>query len=138
MTSPEPHSDSHADKRSPPGLLGTFRNILQTCLAIIHTRLELITTEIEEEIQRAATILLWVLIALFFASLTVLMLTVTLLIVFWDDHRVLASSLITASFFVIAVVMALLARGSLKARDGFLSASVEALKRDREALQRKL
>ncbi len=119
-----------------PGLLGAARRMLATLIAIVHTRLELFTTEIEEEIHRAASILLWSLVALFFGSLTVLMLAVTVLVVFWDTNRILAASLITGTFLLLTAVFALLARARLRAKPHFMSASIAELKRDREALER--
>jgi uncharacterized membrane protein YqjE len=110
--------------------------MLATVIALVHTRLELFTTEIEEEIQRAASILLWALVALFFGTLTVLFSAVTVLIVFWDENRVLAAGLITATFLLLTLVFALLARARLKAKPRFMSASIEELKRDRESLER--
>jgi uncharacterized membrane protein YqjE len=130
----QPASDSEPPKR--PGLLDSARRMLATFIALIHTRLELFTTEIEEEIQRAAGILLWGLVALFFGSLTVLMIAMTILIVFWDDNRVLAASLITATFLVLTGVFGFLARARLRAKPRFMASSVEELKRDREALER--
>jgi len=116
--------------------LDAAKRMLATILALVHTRLELFTTEIEEEIHRAASILLWGLVALFFGSLTVLFIAVTLLIVFWDANRILAASLITASFLVLTLVFALLARARVRAKPRFMAASIEELKRDREALER--
>ncbi len=101
-----------------------------------HTRLELFTTEIEEEIHRAANILMWALVALFFGSLTVLMLAFTVIIIFWDDHRILAAALVTATFLLATVIFALLARSHVKAKTRFMAASIEELKRDRESLDR--
>ena len=118
------------------GFLGSLHRLATTFVALAHTRLELVTTEVEEEVHRAASILLWTLVALFFGSLFVLMLAVTLLIVFWEEHRVLAASLITAMFLAAAVVTALVARARLRAKPRFLAASIEELKRDREALER--
>jgi uncharacterized membrane protein YqjE len=129
-------SDSEGGRPRRPGVLDAARRMFATILALIHTRVELFTTEIEEEIQRAASILLWGLVALFFGSLTVLFVAVTVLIVFWDSNRILAASLITASFLVLTLVFALLARARLRSKPRFMSASIEELKRDREALER--
>ncbi len=129
-----PEADA-ADER-PQGLLGSLRRMFATVLALVHTRVELFTTEIEEEIQRAAGILLWALVALFFGSLTVLFLAVLVLIVFWEDHRVLAASLITAAFLVLTVTFAMLARARLRAKPRFMAATIEELKRDRATLER--
>jgi uncharacterized membrane protein YqjE len=117
-------------------LMDSAKRMLATVIALVHTRLELFTTEIEEEIQRAASILLWGLVALFFGSLTVLMIAFTVIIVFWDDHRVLAAVLVTATFLLMTLIFGLLARARLKAKVRFMAASIEELKRDREALDR--
>jgi uncharacterized membrane protein YqjE len=116
--------------------MDSAKRMLATIIALVHTRLELFTTEIEEEIQRAASILLWALVALFFGSLTVLMIAFTVIIVFWDDHRVLAAALVTATFLLVTLVFGLLARSRLKAKARFMAASIEELKRDRESLDR--
>src|ERR1043165_673360 len=129
-------SESDGDRpRRMGGVVDAAKRMLATILALVHTRLELFTTEIEEEIHRAASILLWGLVALFFGSLTVLFIAVTVLIVFWDVNRILAASLITASFLVLTLVFALLARARVRAKPRFMAASIEELKRDREALE---
>lgn len=132
----EPEEEGSAEPPRPAGILGALKRMLATLAALLHTRLELFTTEIEEEIQRAASILLWTLIALFFGSLTVLMLAVTVLVVFWDDNRILAATLITVTFLALTVIFVLLARARLKAKPRFMAASIEELKRDRESLER--
>jgi uncharacterized membrane protein YqjE len=134
-----PEEELGPDEEAPPrpsGLMDSAKRMLATVIALVHTRLELFTTEIEEEIQRAVGILLWGVIALFFGSLTVLMIAFTVIIIFWDDHRILAASLVTATFLVMTFVFALLARARLRAKDRFMGASIEELRRDREALDR--
>jgi uncharacterized membrane protein YqjE len=133
----EPYESVQESERAKrPGLMDAAKRMLATLIALVHTRLELFTTEIEEEIQRAASILLWALVALFFGSLTVLMIAMTILIVFWDENRVLAASLITATFLLLTAIFAFLARTRLRAKARFMAASIEELKRDREALER--
>lgn len=117
-------------------VMDSAKRMLATILALVSTRVELFTTEIEEEIQRAASILMWALVALFFGSLSVLMVAFTVMVIFWDDHRILAAVLVTASFLLATVVFGLLARSRLKAKSRFMAASIEELKRDREALDR--
>jgi uncharacterized membrane protein YqjE len=117
-------------------LMDSAKRMLATVIALVSTRLELFTTEIEEEIQRAASILMWALVALFFGSLTVLMVAFTVIIIFWDDHRILAAVFVTTTFLLATLVFGLLARSRLKAKTHFMAASIEELKRDREALDR--
>ncbi len=77
----------------PLGLLASIRHFGATIVALIYTRIELIATEFEEELQRGVVIFLWMMLALFFGTLSVLMLAVTLLVIFWDEHRVLVAAL---------------------------------------------
>jgi uncharacterized membrane protein YqjE len=131
--------DDYPEGERPPrsaGLMDSAKRMLATLIALVSTRLELFTTEIEEEIQRAASILMWALVALFFGSLTVLMIAFTVIIIFWEDHRILAAVLVTASFLLATLIFALLARSRLKAKTRFMAASIEELKRDRDALDR--
>lgn len=117
------------------GLVDSLRRMFATLLAIVHTRVELLTTELEEEIQRAVGILLWALAAMFFAGLTVIMLAMTILIVAWDEHRVLAASLITVAFLVLTAAAGLVARQRFQSRQPLLSATLEEFRKDRDALE---
>lgn len=119
-----------------PSLMDSAKRMLATLIALVHTRLELFTTEIEEEIHRAASVLLWALVALFFGSLFVMMIGFTVIVVFWDDHRVLAASVVTGAYLLGTVVFGLLARARLRAKTRFMAASIDELKRDRESLDR--
>jgi len=121
----------------PLGLLALIRHFGATIVALIYTRIELLATEFEEELQRGVVILVWAMLALFFGALSVLMLAVTLLVIFWDDHRILVAALITGAFIVITAVMGFLAQARIRSKPRFLAASIEELKRDRAYLERK-
>jgi uncharacterized membrane protein YqjE len=121
----------------PLGLIALIRHFGATIVALIYTRIELLATEFEEELQRGVIILVWTMLALFFGALSVLMLAVTLLVIFWDDHRILVAALITAAFIAITAVMGFLAQARVKSKPRFLAASIEELKRDRAYLERK-
>ena len=119
----------------PLGLLASIRHFGATIVALLHTRIELLTTEVEEELQRGIYILVWIMLALLFGGLSVLMLAATLIIIFWDDHRILVAALITAAFMTTAVVMVYLANARVKEKPRFMAASIEELKRDRAYLE---
>jgi len=121
----------------PLGLFALIRHFGATIVALVYTRIELLATEFEEELQRGVVILVWIMFALFFGALSVLMLAVTLLVIFWDEHRVLVAALITGLFIAITAVMGLLAQARVRAKPRFLAASIEELKRDRAYLERK-
>ena len=121
----------------PPGLLALIRHFGATIVALIYTRIELIVTEVEEELQRGVVILVLAILALFFGVLSVLMLAVTLLVIFWDDHRVLVAALITVVFVAITAVLGFFTQSRVRIKPRFLAASIEELKRDRAFLERK-
>jgi uncharacterized membrane protein YqjE len=122
----------------PPGLLASIRHFGATMIALLHTRIELLSTEVEEELQRGVIILLWMMLALLFGGLAIVMLAVTLLVIFWDEHRVAVAVLITVTFIVAAGVMAYLARARIADKPRFMAATIEELKRDRAYLEHKL
>lgn len=117
-----------------PGLFDSARRLLARLLALAQTRLELLTTELSLEVQRAVALLLWGFVALFFGGLAVLMLTLTLVIAFWEDHRLLAAALAALFFLAVTVTSMLVVRHRLRTRGPLLGASLEELRRDVEAL----
>jgi uncharacterized membrane protein YqjE len=119
------------------GLLALIRHIGATIVALLHTRIELLATEFEEELQRRFIIFLWMMLALLFGGLSIIMLAITLLIIFWDDHRVLAAVLITSAFVITAIAMGYLAQARMKYKPRFMAASLEELKRDHAQLERR-
>jgi uncharacterized membrane protein YqjE len=128
----EPESRPRADP--PAGLFASMRRMLETLLAITQTRLELVTTEIEEELHRVAEILLWTFVVVFFAGLTVLMLAFLVVVAFWEDHRLLAASLTALGFVAVTGIALLVVRAKARARPKLLEGTIEEIKRDREAL----
>lgn len=122
--------------KRPLGLLALARHFGATLVALLHTRVELLATEFEEELQRGIIILLSLMLMLLFGALSILMLAVTLLVIFWDEHRVLVAVLITVTFVIMTAITGALARARLIRRPRFLAASIEELKRDRAHLER--
>ncbi len=119
---------------APAGLFASLRRMLATLLELGSTRLELVSVEVQEQIEYATGVLLWGIAAMFFASLTVLLLALTIVIVFWDEHRLLAAGLVTVGFALITVAAIVIVRRRLDRRPRFLSASAGELKRDAAAL----
>jgi uncharacterized membrane protein YqjE len=115
-------------------LFESLRRLLEHVLALAQVRLELATTELSLEVHRAARVMLWTFIALLAAALGLLMLSMTVVIAVWDEHRLLAAGLVTAIFLVGTIGAAWMARRSAHARPRMLAATLEELRRDRDAL----
>jgi len=115
-------------------LLASLRNLVATAVGILQTRLELLATEIEEECLRLLQITFWAVIAAFLLALGVLMLTLFVVIVFWDTHRVLVTGLLAALYLALGVAIGLAALGKARAKSKLFSASLAELAKDREQL----
>jgi uncharacterized membrane protein YqjE len=124
-----------SEVRPEVGLFESLKRMMATLLELAHVRLELISVEIEDQIAYAAGVILWGIAAIFFGSLTVLLLAFTIVIAFWDDHRLLAAALVTAAFAAFAVTAIVVVRARLRSRPRFLAATSEEFKRDAQALE---
>lgn len=122
------------DGQGATGILESLKRMLATAAELLHTRVELFTTELEEEMHRVAGLLLWAVVAIFFGGLFVLMLSLTIVIAFWDGYRLLAAGLMTLVFFGIVLTAVLTLRAKIRAHPRLLAESLEELKRDRDAL----
>jgi len=119
-----------------PGTVGLFdsvKTLLSTLVAIAHNRLELLSTELHEEVERVALLVLWGAVALFFVFLTVVFVAVLILVAFWDS-RVLTASLLAAFSFALALIAGLVARQQIAAKPRPFDASLNELAKDREQL----
>ncbi len=119
-----------------PGIIDSIKSTIATILQILHTRVELFTTELEEEMHRVAAVLLWGAVAVFSGGLFVLMVSITVIIAAGEEHRLLASLVMTGVFFAILITAIVLLKTRVSQRTKLLSSSLEELKRDRDALRR--
>ncbi|MEK7334229.1 MAG: phage holin family protein [Candidatus Binatota bacterium] len=74
----------------PAGFFHSLNSLAATFVAVLQTRADLISTEIEEERERLKEMILLTVVALFCVSLGVLLFTLLVVVVFWDTHRLYA------------------------------------------------
>lgn len=117
------------------GLFKSVGNLLHTVLTIAQTRLELITTELQEEVQRATSLLVIGSVALVCGFLSLLWVALTIVFAFWDTHRVLASVGVTIAFVVFTAIAIGVMRARLRTKPRLLDASLTELARDRDELR---
>lgn len=116
------------------GLFTSIAQLLATAVGIAQTRLELLSTELQEEIHRVAEIMVFAAIALLAAGVGLFLLALVVIFVFWDTHRMAASIGVTSAFFLIAVVAGLVLRAKVHAKPPLLDATLAELKKDRANL----
>lgn len=120
-----------------PGLFSSLRSFWSVLLAILYTRLDLVTAELEDEAIRglkfiAASLvsLLCLLTAFFWAMFFLLALV-------WDtDYFLWVLGGIFAIYFVAGIGLLLIARNMIMNRPKFLSQTLAELRRDVEGIRR--
>ena len=114
--------------------MGSVRRLLSTLTSIVSTRLELLANELQEERLRLTQMLLFSVLALLCFGLGVLLLTVFIVVLFWDDHRLAVLGGLCVLFFALGTIMTLLLRSKARARSKLFSASLAEFSKDREQL----
>ena len=105
-----------------------------TLLAIAHTRLELLSTELEEQWVWLSSMLVWTLVALFCAGLGVVLATLFVVLALWDTHRLLALGIPAILFLLGAAVAWLVVLRKARAKPRLFAGSLTELSKDRKEL----
>lgn len=122
--------ESHASG----GLFDSLRTLSISLVGIVHTRLELLSTDIAEEREHLITLLVLVLLALFCLGVGVVLLAMLVVVAFWDSHRLLALGGVTGVFLIASAGMAWLALHKTRTRPRLFAASLAELSKDRQHL----
>jgi uncharacterized membrane protein YqjE len=124
------------------GTQGPATNLLRSLvqfggalLGLAHTRVELLMSEIDEDLARVVRMLLWAALALLAGTLGVLMSGLTVVIYFWETHRIGAALGVTVAFLLAAVLAGLVFRARLHEKPRLLHATRAELQRDVVALR---
>jgi uncharacterized membrane protein YqjE len=111
-------------------LLRSAMQLFASLLSAAQTRAELLTTEVEEEIQRVARVLLLGFAALLSAILGLLVAGFAVVVAFWDTHRTEATMGVLAVFVIAALGFGQALRANLRARPRLLDATRAELEKD--------
>jgi uncharacterized membrane protein YqjE len=117
------------------GLMESLKRLASTLLAIIQTRLELLSSEMEEERLRIGQLLLYGSVALFFFGLAIMLLTVFIVVVFWDSNRLLVLGGFVVLYFVVGLMAWNVSRRLAREKSKLFSASLAELADDRDRLE---
>ena len=114
--------------------MGSVKRLLATLISIASSRLELLGNELQEERLRLMQMFIFALFALFCFGMGILLLTIFVVVLFWDDHRIAVSGGLGMLFFALGALMLLLLRSKARAKSRLFSASLAELAKDREHL----
>ncbi len=113
----------------------TAGRLAATLLAMVETRMELASVEMEEQSQRYLGYLLMSLLALFLFGIAIVLAALFVIILFWDTHRIEAVLGMAAVFALAAIIIGIKVRAGFAAQPALLSATMAELHKDIEFLK---
>lgn len=116
------------------GLLSSLTTFVATLVAIIHTRLDLLSTDLEEDRAHLLSLLVLALATLFFIGVGMVLVSLLLAAIFWDTHRFLVLGALAGFFLLGGVATWCIAVRKMRAKPRLFSASLGELIKDRDQL----
>jgi uncharacterized membrane protein YqjE len=116
------------------GLLESLTILAGTLVAIAHTRLDLLSADLEEERAHLFSLLVLTLAALLCLGIGVVLVAILLVVAFWDTHRLLALGALAGFFLVIGMGVWAFALHKARTKPRLFAASLSELFKDRQQL----
>lgn len=123
--------ESHA---AAGGLFESLKTLSVSLISIVHTRLELLSTDVAEEREHLTTLLVLVMVALFCLGVGVVLLAILIAVAFWESHRLVALGGLTGFFLTAGAGLGWLAMHKVRTKPRLFEASLAELSKDRQQL----
>lgn len=130
--------DDPRQDESPRGIFDSLRALLDRALALLQTRADLLTTELEEEVTRLVGVLVWSFAAVMAVIIGVVFIAVTILLAAPSGWRVPVAAGFALVFLGSAAFGYRSIRSIARAKPRVFDASLGELEKDREQLRRNL
>ncbi len=111
-------------------ILQTVGRIGGTVLAMVETRLELAALEIEEESQRLLGYFMLALLSLILFGIAMVLVSLTIILLFWETYRIQAALGLAALFAVAGTVIMMKLKSAFASRPRMLASTVAELNKD--------
>ena len=116
------------------GLLESLTVMAATLVAIAHTRLELLSADVEEDRAHVLSLLMLAMAALFFLGVGLVLAAILLVVAFWDTHRLLVLGSLAGFFLAAGMAAGAYALHKARTRPRLFAASLSELFKDRQQL----
>lgn len=116
------------------GLFDSLKTLASTLVSIGRTRLELLSVDIEEERVWLSSMLVWTLVALFCAGLSIVLTILFFIVIWWDTHRLLAVGMPALLLMLCAILAGKVVLDKARAKPRLFAASLAELSKDHEHL----
>jgi uncharacterized membrane protein YqjE len=120
------------------GIVRSGRRMLAIVVSMVRTRLGLLAVELMEEKSRVWLMLVLTALALLFVAMALLMLSLLIVVAFWDENRLLAIGGLLLFYLLSAGVTLLVLRRKAMTGSALFAGTLRELGRDHDALQGEL
>ena len=114
-----------------------IKRMISNSLELLHNRIELVGVELQEEKNRLIEVLIWASASIFLTGLAFIVITITLVLVAWEDqeHRLIALCGLSMLYLLLALCSLARLRCKLRQASHPFHETLCALKRDRQCLE---
>ena len=105
-----------------------------TLVSIAHTRLELLSNDVEEYRAHFLSILILILTAIFFITIGSVLMIILLVFLLWESHRLVTLFLLAGGFLVVGSLAWCFVKHKIKTIPKLFTASLLELAKDRQDL----
>jgi uncharacterized membrane protein YqjE len=116
------------------GLFESLSAFATTLLNVAHTRLELLSIDLEEDRARIFSVVILYLIAAFCLVVGLVIAIILVVFMLWESHRLLALSLVAGFFLLIGLGLCAFAVHKIKTKPKLFSSSLSELLKDQQEL----
>ena len=122
---------------SNPDLFTSLRTFWGVIVAILYTRLDLATLELEEEATRALHLVVMTMAALMAIVITIFFVLFLIVAIFWDNYlyRLWVLGLVSGFCAISSVILVGVVKQMIRTRPKFLSQTIAELRKDAEGLR---
>jgi uncharacterized membrane protein YqjE len=122
-------------KSAEPGMLHGIRAAFAVLTSMLHTRLDLFVTELEEERERLKQTLVFTLLMFFGLSFGFILLTIFIVALFWDKGWIAAIGCLSAIYLGVGIAAGMKLKSAFLSRPGLFPATLQELGKDRDRLR---
>lgn len=116
------------------GLFDSLKGLAVSLIGIAHTRLDLLSSDLEEEWAQLASLLILTQVALFCFGIGVLLATILIVAAFWDNYRFLVLTGLIGIFLISGGVAWGFALHKIRTKPRLFANSLNELSKDRRQL----
>jgi uncharacterized membrane protein YqjE len=97
-------------------MVGLIARLVELLIALVEERLQTLARDVQAEVRRVALVVVWTFVEFVFGTLAMLLLAATVIIAFWEEHRLLAATAVTTGFLVVTAIAVFQVRKRLAQR----------------------